>query len=310
MRPLQIIPRHTITDLALSPDGRQLGIVQEGRFRLIDAITGAELARDCRARDVYESSPRGRHSLHTRAFATRLAEVVAGKPCVPFQTGWSAFRADFLPAEPATIPLRASTVYQYGTARPGAIGPFNRPNVRGSRVICDCALTADHRFAVGRLNTTDTWYSLCDLATEVVTAKLTAPDWEKRTDTARLMLAPDETRVVAVTPHSLSVYDLPPPTPLDAPAPKPVALSPAVAVRLTQPQPEPGVPPFAVLPCGTKILARGEKSRIELRDLSTGEILTIWRWGLPRVHALAVAADGLTAAAGGTQGRVVMWDLE
>ena len=44
--------------------------------------------------------------------------------------------------------------------------------------------------------------------------------------------------------------------------------------------------------------------------MNTGEVLTVWRWGLHRLTALAVAANGLTAAAGGIRGQVVIWDLE
>jgi hypothetical protein len=74
-------------------------------------------------------------------------------------------------------------------------------------------------------------------------------------------------------------------------------------------QPDRDFPPFAVLPCGTKIIVRGEKSRIELRDVATGEVLTVWKWGLSHVLAVAVSGDGLTAAAGGVGGQVLLWDL-
>jgi hypothetical protein len=87
-------------------------------------------------------------------------------------------------------------------------------------------------------------------------------------------------------------------------------VSPAVVIPVSQPQPDALVPPFAVLPCGTKLLVRGEKSRIELCDLSTGAVLTVWKWGLPQVFTVCAAGDGLTAAAAGLQGRVVIWDLE
>jgi len=87
-------------------------------------------------------------------------------------------------------------------------------------------------------------------------------------------------------------------------------LKPAVVIHVTQPQPTLyPIPPFAVLPCGQKILMRGEQSRVELRDLMTGELLTAWKWQR-KVNSLAVAADGLTAAAGGARGQVVIWDLE
>jgi len=88
-----------------------------------------------------------------------------------------------------------------------------------------------------------------------------------------------------------------------------LALSPSVVISVTQLQPDASVPPFAVLPCSRKALVRGEKSRIELRDLGTGEVLTEWRWGLPRVDALAVAGDGLTAAAASHGGHALIWDL-
>ncbi|HJZ55493.1 MAG TPA: hypothetical protein VKE74_11065, partial [Gemmataceae bacterium] len=87
-------------------------------------------------------------------------------------------------------------------------------------------------------------------------------------------------------------------------------LSPTRVIPVSQPQPDALLPPFAVLPGGTKLLVRGQKSRIELRDLATGAVLTVWRWGLPRVLAVCTAADGLTAAAAGDRGRVVIWDLE
>jgi len=58
------------------------------------------------------------------------------------------------------------------------------------------------------------------------------------------------------------------------------------------------------------VIVRSEKSRIELRDVATGAVLTVWKWGLPRVLAVAVSGDGLTAAAAGTGGQVMLWDLE
>ena len=76
------------------------------------------------------------------------------------------------------------------------------------------------------------------------------------------------------------------------------------------PQPDEANPPFALLPCGRRVLIRGQKSRVELRDVATGETITVWKWGLSRLLALAVSPDGLTAAAGGHGGQLLLWDLE
>jgi hypothetical protein len=313
MRPLKITPGHAITGLALAPDGQKLGVVQWNHgFRLFDAITGAELGRDTTHASVYEVSPTGRYSLHADRAEIRLAEVTAGRPFLKFQTGWArAGGVSRPPTAPETSPLSrgcslSSTNY---TAR----SPHRLS-------VSDAGLTADHRFAVGRQDN----YSqlvVCDLAYETtVAANLDLSASRSGYEAVRTVFTPDETRIVALTARALFVYDLPSPKPL---APEPLAavgtlvprasvapvLSPVVTFRVTQPQPDPLVPPFALLPCGGKVLLRGEKSRVELRDLATGEVLTIWKWGLPRVNALAVTGDGLTAAAGGASGHVVMWDL-
>lgn len=309
MRPLKIKPRHAISGLALSPDGQKLGVVQWNHgFRLFDALTGAELGHDAVQASVHEVSPTGRYSIHAGRGEVRLAEVTAGRPFLKFQTGWTRRGGVSLPpAMPETAPLprgcSLSTVSY--TQRP----PRHFFSASGA------SLTADHRFAVGR--STDNYAQLivCDLAHETtIAANLDLSASRSGYEPVHAVFTPDEARIVAVTPRALFVYDLPPPQPLAAETFVPrdyvaPVLSPAVAFRVTQPQPDPLVVPFAVLPCGTKVLLRGEKSRVELRDLSTGEVLTVWKWGLPKVNALAVAGDGLTAATGGTSGHVVMWDL-
>jgi hypothetical protein len=94
------------------------------------------------------------------------------------------------------------------------------------------------------------------------------------------------------------------------PPPPPPEITPSVTISVTQPQPAPGTPPFALLPCGRRMLIRGEKSRIELRDVASGEVITVWKWRLHRVQAVGVSGDGLTAAAGGLDGQIMLWDLE
>src|SRR5262249_4916953 len=106
------------------------------------------------------------------------------------------------------------------------------------------------------------------------------------------------------TPHTLRDAVWP-----ENPPAGPAVLDPLVARPLSLPQPD-TLTPFAILPCGTKFLVRGAKSRIELRSFPSGEVLTVWKWGLPRTLSIAVAADGMTAAAAGIRGRLVIWDLE
>jgi WD40 repeat protein len=45
-------------------------------------------------------------------------------------------------------------------------------------------------------------------------------------------------------------------------------------------------------------------------DAHTGEALATYAPGVGPVRSLASAPDGLTAAAGGTAGRVAVWDVE
>jgi hypothetical protein len=319
MRPLKINPGHAITGLALSPDGQKLGVVQSVHgFRLFDAITGTELGRDTARSNVYEASPTGRHSLHAAGEEIRLAEVIAGRPFLRFQTGWTrAGELNRPPAAPETSALPLASMI-------GAAWAFDRRQTHRYLVslpfrrapdwvyLVGGALTADHRFAVGRVADNSSRFVVCDLADEtVVASNLDLSASRSGYENVRTAFTPDGTRVLALTPRALFAFDLPPPAPLGSPGDIPSApvLFPAVTIRVTQPQPDPEVPPFAVLPCGTKVLLRGEKSRVELRDLATGEVLTVWKWGLPKVSTLAVAGDGLTAAAGGTGGRVVIWDL-
>lgn len=320
MRPLKINPGHAITGLALSPDGQRLGVSQSVHgFRLFDALTGAELGRDTNRGSVSEVSPTGRHSLYADRSEVRLAEVTAGRPFMRFQSGWTRTGdRNRPPAAPETSALPLANTL-------GALGSFDRRRARLQRhpfppfrrepewgYVVGGALTADHRFAVGRAADNTSQLLVCDLADEtVVASNLDLSASRSGFENVRLAFTPDGARVLALTPRALVVFDLPPavlPDETGQPPGAPV-LSPAVMIRLTQPQPDPEVPPFAVLPCGRKVLVRGEKSRVELRDLTTGEVLTVWKWGLPRVNALAVAADGLTAAAGGASGHVVMWDL-
>ena len=69
------------------------------------------------------------------------------------------------------------------------------------------------------------------------------------------------------------------------------------------------MPPVALTPDGRGLLVRRPKQRVQLWDVAGGTRLAEWGWRLEVVTCLAVAPDGLTAAAGGRFGRVVAWDL-
>jgi hypothetical protein len=318
MRPLKINPGHAITALALSPDGQKLGAVQSVHgFRLFGAITGAELGRDTQRGGIAEVSPTNRQSIHADRSDVRLAEVITGRQFLRFQTGWSHVKGrNRPPDEPGTSALQ--TVHTLGwIPKPERRVP-PRARLLSPRVstaweyLNFCALSADHRFVACRRTPVDLWFSLCDLATETVAARLIPTSRMATNERSRLVFTPDGSRAVVATARELFAFDLPPAGPLDAPidpAAPVLSLAPAGAWEITRPQPDPEIPPFAVLPCGQKVLVRGERSRVELRELATGAVLTVWKWGLPRVNAIAVAGDGLTAAAGGANGRVVMWDL-
>ena len=69
-------------------------------------------------------------------------------------------------------------------------------------------------------------------------------------------------------------------------------------------------PPVAFTPDGRGLLVRRPKNRVQLWDVATGCHAGEWSWRTDTITALAVAPDGLTAAAGARFGRVVLWDLE
>jgi hypothetical protein len=303
MRPLKVTAGHTITELALSPDGRQLGIVQGPHgFRLLDVMTGAEVERDTDTRTYVSGVGQVQHSL------LRLAEVAAGCPC-PSVRRRAGTRCGPEPAPPPfVVPRVESLDFFFVPWVPAAL----RPSFQCTSV-SDCALSGDHRLAVGNLERvrSEQRSGVVDLVAQSILAELVLHTEQKR-PSPRWAFVRGDSAVVTATAQALLMFEIPPEPGALVNEPNSVApvVAPAVVIPVSQPQPDTGPVPFAVLPGGHRVLVRGEKSRVELRDLATGEVITEWRWGLPRTSALAVAADGLTAAAGGAGGRAVVWDLE
>jgi WD40 repeat protein len=49
---------------------------------------------------------------------------------------------------------------------------------------------------------------------------------------------------------------------------------------------------------------------VRVWDLATGRERSAFNWGVGRVFSLAIAPDGMTAAAGGSNNEIVVWDLD
>jgi WD40 repeat protein len=64
----------------------------------------------------------------------------------------------------------------------------------------------------------------------------------------------------------------------------------------------------AFSPCGRQLLSACQDKLVRVWDVKTGVLLRSYDWKVGAVTALAFAPDGLTVAAGGTRGQVVIWD--
>jgi hypothetical protein len=70
------------------------------------------------------------------------------------------------------------------------------------------------------------------------------------------------------------------------------------------------LPPVAFDAVGRSLLLVGLRNRVQRIDLATGSVMAEWNWRADAVQSLAVASDGLTAAAGCRLGELILWDLE
>lgn len=67
---------------------------------------------------------------------------------------------------------------------------------------------------------------------------------------------------------------------------------------------------FAVHPGGRFVLTSGGDGLVRFWDADTLDPGRVMKWGIGKLHAVAVSPDGLLAAAGGEKGQVVVWDLD
>jgi hypothetical protein len=67
---------------------------------------------------------------------------------------------------------------------------------------------------------------------------------------------------------------------------------------------------LAFTPDGRTLLSGGRDRTVRLWDLGTGRQMPPHDWKQGSVYSLAVSADGMLAAVGGSLGRCVLWDLD
>jgi WD40 repeat protein len=70
-----------------------------------------------------------------------------------------------------------------------------------------------------------------------------------------------------------------------------------------------GVRTLAYAPDGASLLSGGRDLTARCWDVASGRPREAWGWPVGALSALAVAPDGMTAAAAGDAGRAVIWDL-
>jgi WD40 repeat protein len=63
-------------------------------------------------------------------------------------------------------------------------------------------------------------------------------------------------------------------------------------------------------PDGRLLLAGTYHGRCVFHDPLAGEQRTVFDWGIGKIHSVEFAPDGLTCAAGGEKGQVVIWDVD
>jgi WD40 repeat protein len=61
---------------------------------------------------------------------------------------------------------------------------------------------------------------------------------------------------------------------------------------------------------GRSLLSGSVDGTVRVWDVQTGRQRGGFDWGIGRVLSLAIAPDGLTAAAGGSDNQIVVWDLD
>jgi WD40 repeat protein len=105
---------------------------------------------------------------------------------------------------------------------------------------------------------------------------------------------PDESRIAVAFGHRAAIWKL------DQLLARPLLLSGhSLLVRA-----------LGFLPGGELLLTAGMDGTARLWDANTGAERRAFDWGIGKVRAAAIAPDGLTCAAGGDRGQIVVWDVD
>lgn len=311
--------KHPVTHLVFSPDQSVLAVAQphcgvtlveraSGRTVAVrplprrGALTGLAFTGDGRllvaasAKGVSAFAARTGAPVASRGYGVGCATLLATMPC-----GVLELRPDGWRREHLTAALLAQNFDR----------PWNIERLFGKAVAADpggrLALVARSLSSV----------ALLDLARGRVTARLGRPE-AKSVPYSPLPVAqfcPVGRRVAVNDGATLDVYDLAETPdedePADAvPAPRAV-LEPTFALRSEKAaEARSWHPPFALLADGRGLLVKRPRNRVQLWDAPANALVAEWSWRLEWVTCLAAAPDGLTAAAGGRFGRVLLWDLD
>ena len=317
MRPLLVRPRHEIQHIELSADGRWLATCQHHHGITVRSTADGAVVRALPPKQIGAYSarlvfhPSGSHLAVLVQFQGQQFSLVDLTDAQAGVRTWTSTRlvgvrfSDDGSAAECVGNRTVKRVSLHGPKEP-ADGLRTASSYITNSLGC---LSADGRLFVSEIYQSDRRrrFVVRKCAGRMTIAEL--PIQGPPGGLAVPQFTPAGDRVITADGDGLAVYDIPAARPADR---KPLTVRHSVRIEATQPQPGlfPIPVPFAILPCGTKLLMRGTKSRVELRCAFTGDVLTEWRWRMKHLTCLAVSADGTIAAAAGRHGEIVLWDLD
>lgn len=315
MQLFQFKPGHPIVRLAFSPDGRFLVTAQPHtsvcvRDRLDgSAVHTVKMLRIASFNDVALGRTGqwlaviANHRVH---FSDTTTQAVAESP-------WS--RTGFQCVGFSACGTMALLGQGFGYVSVDLSPPFwtNWQGVRYHTYHTQAAtlgFTSDSRFAVAARHNRNP--VLIDLSRDTIAADLDFPNRISYQMHPPPRVTAGYDRVAIGQGECVAVYDL---TGFEPPEPKAKTKPVLQPMRVLTPPPDlpeeaNWFPPIAFTPDGKAVLTGWERMRVRMWDLESEDVRREWYWRLEDLRSLAVAPDGLTAAAGGRLGKVMVWDLD